>query len=267
MHTDLDKLQGSWRIAELEMDGREMSAAMLADGRITIQGDRFAHSGMGAEYEGTLELDASRSPRQFDMKFDVGPEKGNTNLGIYELNGDTWKICIATYGTVRPSGFVSPAGSGFAVETLVRAGAAQAAKRKAPAPETPAAAAAPQASSGPPTEFEGEWPMVSGVMSGKAMDQSLVKWVKRVTKGNRTTVLAGPQVMMEVEFSSDSSASPMTIDYRNLAGANKGKPQYGIYDFADDLLRVCVAAPGDPRPADFASVPGDGRTLTVWKRA
>ena len=108
--------------------------------------------------------------------------------------------------------------------------------------------------------------MVSGVMNGQPMDPSLVKWVKRTTRGNRTTVLAGPQVMMKVEFSIDPSQSPQAIDYLNLAGANKGKTQRGIFDLSGDVLRVCVAAPGDPRPAEFASVPGDRRTFTVWKR-
>ena len=83
--------------------------------------------------------------------------------------------------------------------------------------------------------------------------------------GNQTTVVAGPQVMMKVEFSIDSAQSPKAIDYLNLAGANKGKQQCGIFEFAGEVLQVCVAAPGDPRPAEFTSVPGDGRTLTVWK--
>jgi len=267
MPSDLDLLQGSWRITALEVEGREMPEEMLVEGRITIQGDRFTSTGMGAEYTGTIALDAAASPRRFEMHFDAGPEKGNTNFGIYELEGDRWRICLATRGAVRPSKFDSTEGGGFVLETLARGAAPVDVKRKgrASGKAAPKAMAA-GASGGPATEFEGEWPMVSGVMSGKPMDQSLVKWVKRVTRGNQTTVLAGPQVMMKVEFSSDSSQSPKAIDYLNLAGANQGKTQWGIFELAGDVLRVCVAAPGDPRPAEFASVPGDGRTLTVWKR-
>jgi uncharacterized protein (TIGR03067 family) len=65
-----------------------------------------------------------------------------------------------------------------------------------------------------------------------------------------------------VEFTSDSSKSPKTIDY-----VSKGKTQLGIYEFEGDVLKVCVSAPGSPRPAEFKSIPGDGRTLTVWRRA
>ena len=120
MRQDLDLLQGTWTVAALEMDGQSMPADMLGDARIVIDGSRFIGTGMGAVYEGALALDASTTPARIDMQFDAGPEKGNTNLGIYQLDGDSWKLCMATRGTVRPASFTSPPGSGIAVETLVR---------------------------------------------------------------------------------------------------------------------------------------------------
>ena len=262
MPRDLDLLQGSWTITALEVEGQPMPPEMLADARIVIEGNRFTSTGMGAVYQGTLELLTSKHPRQLNMKFDAGPEKGNTNPGIYKLDGDTWMICLATRGSVRPSSFASAPGSGFALETLTRGAAPVAAKTRASkkaAPATP--------SSAPATEFEGEWRLLSAVMDGKPMDQSNVQWVKRVTQGNQTTVYAGPQVMLKVEFTSDSSKSPKAIDYFNLAGSNKGKTQLGIYEFEEEVLKFCVAAPGAARPTKFQSAPGDGGTLTVWKRA
>jgi uncharacterized protein (TIGR03067 family) len=264
MRQDLDRLQGTWSVTALEVEGQKMPAAMLANARIVIKGKRFTSTGMGAVYKGTLELDTTIVPRQLDMKFDGGPEKGNTNLCIYELDRDTWKICIATRGSVRPSRFASPPGSGFAFETLIRGDAIEAAKPKARASKK---AAMTTAGSAAATEFDGEWHMISGIMDGQPMDESAVKWVKRVTLGNQTTVYAGPRAMMKVEFTSDSSKAPKTIDYVNIAGTNKGKTQYGIYELLGDRLSICVAPPGAERPAQFQSAPGDGRTLTEWKRA
>jgi uncharacterized protein (TIGR03067 family) len=255
MRKDLDLLQGTWTVAALEVDGQPIESP--GDASIVIQGSRFTGMGMGAAYEGTFELDASAKPARIDMKFDKGPESGNTNFGIYQLKGDSWKLCLATRGTARPESFQSIAGSGIAVETLVRGKAARkASKSKSRTPEP----------TGPATEFEGEWQMVSGVMNGVAMDAATLQWVKRVTRGNQTTVVAGPQTMLKVEFTFDPSTSPASIDYLNLHGASKGKRQAGIYSFEGDALTVCVAAPGAPRPAEFASLAGDGRTLTAWKR-
>ena len=253
MSKDLDRLQGTWTVAALEVDGQAMESP--ADACIVIQGTRFASTGMGAEYGGIFGLDGSAKPAHIDMKFDTGPEKGNTNLGIYQLKGDSWKLCLATRGTVRPTNFQSIAGSGIALETLVR-GKVAPKTRKSKTPEP----------AGPPTQFEGDWQMLSGVMNGAAMDAATVLWVKRVTRGNQTTVAAGPQTMLQVEFTFDPSTSPASIDYLNLQGSSKGKRQAGIYQLEGDVLTVCMASPGASRPGEFTAFAGDGRTLTAWKR-
>ncbi len=264
MPADLDALQGAWNITALEMEGQTVPGEAIAGARIEVDGDRFATTGMGAAYGGTLTLDDAAKPRRIDMHFDVGPEIGNVNRGIYELSGNAWKVCIATRGSVRPDQFASQPGSGFAFETLERAEA----KKNLEEPKTNAVSRSLDPGlANPVTEFEGEWRMVSGVMNGAAIDESSVQWVKRVNRGDVTTVLAGPQTMLKAQFTFDSSQSPATIDYLNLAGAQKGKRQHGIYAFDGGLLKICVAAPGGERPAEFHSTKGDGRTFTVWKKA
>jgi uncharacterized protein (TIGR03067 family) len=86
-------------------------------------------------------------------------------------------------------------------------------------------------------------------------------------RGNATTVTVGGQVVVEATFAVDPSRSPGTIDYTLTAGPDAGKPQRGIYEFDGELLKICFSAPGEGRPAEFASTPGDGRTFGVWKRA
>jgi uncharacterized protein (TIGR03067 family) len=120
MKTDLDRLQGSWRVASLILDGAALSAGMIGEARVVIKGDQFQSLGMGSTYVGLLRLDVSRRPKSFSIKFTRGPEKGNVNHGIYELRGDKWKLCIATKGGPAPHAFVSEPGSGFAIEVLER---------------------------------------------------------------------------------------------------------------------------------------------------
>jgi uncharacterized protein (TIGR03067 family) len=120
MPRDIDLLQGSWSIQSLTMEGFDVPASMFANASIVVRANRFTSLGMGITYEGALELDSSASPRQLNMLFDAGPEKGNTNLAIYELTGDTWKLCLATRGSVRPTAFASTPGSGIALQVLHR---------------------------------------------------------------------------------------------------------------------------------------------------
>lgn len=264
MPRPLDALQGTWMIRSLILDGEPLPSAMLAGAHVVITGDRFVSHGMGAEYSGVLVPGNGKAPRALDMRFETGPEKGNTNPCIYELDGDTLKLCIATRGSVRPTSFRSPPGSGFALETLTRGDAGAAASS---APGRSRAAAGEKAGGGPASELEGEWRMVSGVMGGQPMADDAVKWVKRVTEGRRTSVHAGPQVLMAFEFTSDPAKSPKTIDYVHTAGAHKGKTQLGVYELAAGRLTILMAAPGEPRPTRLDAAPGRSGTLTVWERA
>src|SRR5262249_36844784 len=123
------------------------------------------------------------------------------------------------------------------------------------------------APTGPATELEGDWEMVSAVFNGAPMDESAVKWCKRTIRGNVTTVTAGPQVFLKAKFTLDSSKDPGFVDYLNLGGPSAGKSQEGIFELNDNILKICVSAPGKPRPTDFSSNPRDGRSFTVWRRS
>jgi len=261
MNKDIERLQGTWQIVDLELEGQK-SPAMGA--KITIQGNRFITTGMGPQYEGNLEVDEAESPKIINMVFDVGPEKGNTSLGIYEIENDTWKICLTSRGNNRPKKFATEPGTGHACEVL---------KREKPAGGSPAGSAAAkerptvaQADSPHLKLLEGEWKMVSGTLDGLPLDQQVVQQTKRVTRGNETTVYMGPQVYMNATFSVDPEATPKSIDYVHTQGPMKGQTQLGIDEVERDTLKISFAAPGQERPTDFTSKPGDGRTVTVWKR-
>src|SRR5690242_16554478 len=106
MPNDLSALQGSWALRSLELNGQQMPPM----GGIEIAGDRFTVVGMGHEYGGKLEIDSTAKPKRFDLVFTEGPEAGNRNLGIYELKGDTWKICLNMTGKTRPRSFATRPG-------------------------------------------------------------------------------------------------------------------------------------------------------------
>jgi len=258
MTGDLKELQGTWTVVELETDGAKMP---YGGSKIVLNGRKFTTIAMGNDFGGTVEFNALKKPKTFDLLFTTGPHQGKKSLGIYELEGDTWRICLAFAGVkTRPKEFAATPGSGFALETL-RRGDVSATEDEAepdigPAPYTELA-----------TELEGEWQMLSGSMDGHPMEASLVKHGRRVVKGNRLTVLFGPQVYLKARVTLDSSKSPKQVDYTISSGAGAGGTQSGIYELDGKTLKLCMAVAGKPRPGEFASAKGDGRTLTVWKPA
>jgi len=261
MQDDLARLQGTWHIVALEMDGQEMPAADGA--RIVVEGDRFSSLGMGADYKGKLILGGSNKPKSFDLKFTSGPEKGNTNRGIYELKGDRWRICLDFRGNARPEAFETKPGSGRAVEVLRRArdGAPDSRKSKAKPATAP-----PDFPATPAPELEGEWAMLSCVQNGEPMPQAWLRFGKRTASGNQITVTMNKQIMLNVFFSVDRTKEPMEIDYVIANGPQAGQRQYGIYRLQGGKLTTAIAALGNPRPRDFHSAAGDGKLVTGWVR-
>jgi uncharacterized protein (TIGR03067 family) len=252
---DLKSLQGTWKIMSLEMDGRDMPSG---EASITVKGARFTTTAMGGEYSGALELDESASPKSFNLRFEAGPEAGNTSYGIYELSGDTWKICLTLRGGTRPKTFAAAQGSGLALETLHRVTgfkAKAADKAKSATPPAPL-------SGGPAPELAGEWSMVSAIMSGKPLEPEYVRMGKRIATESQLQVKIGPQAVLKAAYAVERSTAPKAMNYR----LTDGRVQAGIWELEGKQLKTCFASPGQPRPTEFASVPGDGRTFTVWTK-
>jgi uncharacterized protein (TIGR03067 family) len=114
--------------------------------------------------------------------------------------------------------------------------------------------------------FQGEWSMVSGSADGQPMPDEMRGQMKRICKGDETATTMRGQMFMKAKITIDPSKKPKTIDYQMIDGFTKGKKQLGIYEVDGDTFKSCFAKPGDERPTDFTSKPGDGRTLSVWKR-
>ena len=251
MQKELTKLQGQWNVTSLEVDGTSLPTGAFAGARIVIEDNRFTSFAMGAAYGGTMSVNTRTNPKSFSLKFTEGPEKGNTNQGIYELDGNRWKICLSTTGGPAPNAFSTSPGSGHALETLERGAAAVGV-------EPPALE---MTGRGPISELEGEWAMVSCIRNGDPLGPMMVKGGKRVTRGNDTTVFFGDHPFLKTTFTLDPSQQPKTIDL-----GNAGEVQRGIYELDGETMKICYAAPGERRPSDYATARGDGRTMAVWQR-
>jgi uncharacterized protein (TIGR03067 family) len=248
---DAIALQGAWGFATLELDGKPIPEQAIAGSRLEIAGNKFTHTTGDVVYKGTFKVDATLKPKTIDLMFTEGPEKGNTALGIYELNSDTWRICLTVTAKERPKEFATKSGSGLALETLKRKKAGE------PADALKAELA----------KFTGEWTMVSGEINGQAVPEQMRSQFKRIATGDETLVMLGESTFMRAKFAVDPAKKPKAIDYTMLEGPNKGQKQLGIYEFDGENLKFCFASAGKERPTEFTSPEGSGRVASVWKKA
>jgi uncharacterized protein (TIGR03067 family) len=112
---DQEKVQGTWQRVSMVVDGKEVPAEDVKAQQLTIKGNRYTLRIGKQSREGTLKLDSSKKPREVDIKSASGPNAGKVLKGIYELDGDTFKYCIAAPGKDRPTEFPSKPGTGQAL--------------------------------------------------------------------------------------------------------------------------------------------------------
>lgn len=109
----------------------------------------------------------------------------------------------------------------------------------------------------PPHEDEllilGTWELVWAIDDG----------VEQNTDRNRIIVAAGAWTAGDHVFSYRMypRTQPKQIDWM-LAG----QVHRGIYELDGQTLRLCVAPLGKPRPSEFETRPGDGRSLHLRRR-
>jgi uncharacterized protein (TIGR03067 family) len=79
---------------------------------VTFVGDKHTvKKGDEVIQVGTQKLDPSKSPKAIDVTMTGGLNKGAVMLGIYEISGDTLKVCFDPEGKKRPAEFKSAPGS------------------------------------------------------------------------------------------------------------------------------------------------------------
>ncbi len=279
VHT-LKMLEGEWRFESLEIDGAVVPGAGFAASRILIDGDCFRTESPEATYEGAFTIDVEAVPSRIDIEFVEGPEAGNWSYGLFEVDQDEVTFCLGLAGSSRPSGFVTSAGSGHALERLRRAAAARptgvdgGAKRPAAKPDRAIQVESPLSEAGdfdvPPTpliqRLAGEWACLELIRDGETMNADWLPYGSRTTVGNEVKVVFGGQTMLHARMRLHEAEQPTAVDYLNLSGANKGRISLGIMEFCGDDVTFLIAPPGRPRPAAFVCGKGSGSTLSRWRR-
>ena len=107
---EMKKLEGTWATVSIEAAGEKVTDKdKIKTRKLTTKGDKYTLKVGDESVQGTIEINPTKKPKTIDMKPDSGSNKGKTLLGIYELDGDNLKTCLALPGKDRPADFATAA--------------------------------------------------------------------------------------------------------------------------------------------------------------
>ena len=120
---DLKRMQGAWAVTINEAEGKKSSDEenKNANVKLVVKEDKYTIYFGDKQYtQGKIKLDPTKKPKAIDAIAADGPFEGKPMPGIYEINGDTMRVCFAVPGKDRPREFSTAKGSGHSLLTYKR---------------------------------------------------------------------------------------------------------------------------------------------------
>jgi uncharacterized protein (TIGR03067 family) len=115
-----EKLVGTWDAVSVTVDGKARPEDEVKKSKMIFTGDKITILREGRkDDEGTYKIDSTKKPKHIDLTPTTGGEAGKTMQGIYELEGDTLKICFGRPD--RPKELASKEGGETVLIVLKRA--------------------------------------------------------------------------------------------------------------------------------------------------
>lgn len=112
---ELEKLQGEWRTVAVEVDGGAVPSWQFENTRLVVAGNRFTLRNplpdADQRTEGHLRLDPTKVPKELDLSLD----DSKAIEEIYELEGDTLRVCYPVRSGRRPKEFKTAPASGLSI--------------------------------------------------------------------------------------------------------------------------------------------------------
>jgi uncharacterized protein (TIGR03067 family) len=102
---DAKAMKGVWLPVSADLGGQPFPDALLKSMKLTLTDGKYSVQVGPSLDEGTFVLDATKKPATMDITGKEGPNKGKTLLAIYELDGDSLKVCYDLSGKARPTEF------------------------------------------------------------------------------------------------------------------------------------------------------------------
>lgn len=107
---DSKTIEGTWIAMAAELGGEKLPDEYLKDVRLILTAGRYTFQIDQGTYK-LIPVEQPKAPKAMDITGVVGPNKGKKFLAIYEVTGDTLRICYDLEGKSRPEEFASRAGT------------------------------------------------------------------------------------------------------------------------------------------------------------
>jgi len=117
---DAKAVQGTWTPAKADLGGQPMTEAILNSISLKLANGKYEVSVGGNPDKGTYTLDSTSKPKSMTITGTEGPNRDKTFPAIYELKGDTLRICYDLSGAKRPTEFKSVTGTKLYLVTYHR---------------------------------------------------------------------------------------------------------------------------------------------------
>jgi len=117
---DSKALQGAWAPVKAELGGQPMPEVVLKTISLKLGDGTYAVLVGDKPDNGVFKVDSSTMPKSMDVTGTDGPNKGKTFPAIYELEGETLRICYDLSGVKRPTEFKTVAGTKLYLVTYQR---------------------------------------------------------------------------------------------------------------------------------------------------
>jgi uncharacterized protein (TIGR03067 family) len=102
---DAKAIQGTWKPARAELAGHALSEILTKQITLKLTDGAYTVTVRDSADRGTYKLDPSTHPKSITITGTDGPNKDKTFPAIYELDGDTLKICYDLSGKETPKNF------------------------------------------------------------------------------------------------------------------------------------------------------------------
>jgi uncharacterized protein (TIGR03067 family) len=103
---DLQAIQGTWQVSEVAVPSelpQDRASVMIAQIKLltwTIKGDVLTMTTPQVSLMSTIKLDPTQTPKAIDL-IPLDGQRALT-MGLYSIEGDTWRLCMVENSKVRP---------------------------------------------------------------------------------------------------------------------------------------------------------------------